>query len=144
MRRVIFLSLVVLAAALGASAYALAGSPSQGTTAFALVDPNCNPDNPSECGPPRLVDEHTRGFTGVNLGTIGAGDYCLTPAPGVDVVHTAAVASEEAFYSFVIGFPVVRYPTAGANCRSDQLEVKTFADNPPGLSNQIGFTLIVS
>jgi hypothetical protein len=44
MRRVIFLSLVVLAAAFGASAYALAGSPSQGMTAFALVDPNCNPD----------------------------------------------------------------------------------------------------
>jgi hypothetical protein len=82
-------------------------------TAFALVDPNCNPDNPTQCGPPRLVDAHTRGFVGVNVGARGSGDYCLTPGPGVDVVHTAAVVSEEAFYSYVVGFPVVRYPTAG-------------------------------
>jgi hypothetical protein len=143
MRRIVFLSLVVLAAALGASAYALAGAPSQGAGAFALVDPNCNPDNPTQCGPPRLVAAHTRGFAGVNVGAAGAGDYCLTPAPGVDVVHTAAVASEEAFYSYVVGFPVVRYPLAGVDCRSDQLEVKTFIDNPPSLSDQIGFTLIV-
>jgi hypothetical protein len=143
MRRVIFLSFVVLAAALGASAFALAGSPSQGMTAFALVDPNCNPDNLTQCGPPRLVDAHTRGFVGVNVGTYGAGVYCLTPGPGVDVVHTAAVVSEEAFYSQVVGFPVVRYPSSGANCRSDQLEVKTFVDNPTGLSDQIGFTVIV-
>jgi len=143
MRRVIFLSFVVLAAALGASAYALAGSPSQGMTAFALVDPNCNPDDVTQCGPPRLVDAHTRGFVGVNVGAAGAGDYCLTPGPGVDVVHTAAVASEEAFYSHVVGFPVVRYQLAGPDCRDDQLEVKTFVDNPTGLSDQIGFTVIV-
>jgi hypothetical protein len=143
MRRVIFLSFVVLAAGLGASAYALAGSPSQGMTAFALVDPNCNPDNPTQCGPPRLVDAHTRGFVGVNVGAPGAGDYCLTPGPGVDVVHTAAVASEEAFYSYVVGFPVVRYQPAGSDCHSNQLEVKTFIDNPTGLSDQIGFTVVV-
>ena len=142
MRRFVLFALVALAA-LGAAVYAWAGPQRQGVTAFALVDPNCNPDNPTQCGPPRLVDAHTRGFLSVSVGTIGTGDYCLTPAPGVDVVHTAAVASEEAFYSYVIGFPVVRYPTAGANCRSDQLEVKTFIDNPPGLSNQIGFTVIV-
>jgi hypothetical protein len=142
MRRVIFLSFVVLVAALGASAYALAGSPSQGMTAFARVDPNCNPDNPTQCGPPRLVDAHT-GFVGVNVGTPGSGDYCLTPGPGVDVVHTAAVVSEEAFYSYVVGFPVVRYPTAGTDCGSGQLEVKTFTDNPTSLSDQVGFTVIV-
>jgi len=112
-------------------------------TAFALVDPNCNPDNPTQCGPPRLVDSHTRGFVGVDVGVPGLGDYCLTPGPGVDVVHTAAVVSEEAFYSYVVGFPVVRYQPAGPDCRSDQLEVKTFTDNPTALSNQIGFTVIV-
>ena len=142
MRRFLLFSLVVLVA-LVVGAYALAGSPRQGMTAFALVDPNCNPANPSQCGPPRLVDGHTRGFVEVSVGQLGLGDYCLTPAPGVDVVNTAAVASEEAFYSYVIGFPVVRYPLAGANCRGNQLEVKTFIDNPPGLSNQIGFTVIV-
>jgi hypothetical protein len=142
MRRVILFSLVALAA-LAAGAYAFAGSPSQGRQAFALVDPNCNPNNPSQCGPPRLVDEHTDGFVAVSNGQLGSGDYCLTPAPGVDVVNTAAVASEEAFYSYVIGFPVVRYAPVGPNCQSDQLEVKTFIDNPPGLSNQIGFTVIV-
>jgi hypothetical protein len=142
MRRFILFSLVVLGALI-VGAYALAGAPSQGMTAFALVDPNCNPGNPSQCGPPRLVDGHTRGFVHVGVGQLGPGDYCLTPAPGVAVVSTAAVASEEAFYSYVIGFPVVRYPLAGANCSSDQLEVKTFIDNPPGLSDQIGFTVIV-
>src|SRR5262249_50388891 len=61
--------------------------------AFALVDPNN--------GSPRLVAAHTRGFIAVSVGPFGPGDYCLTPAPGVDVTHTAAVASEEAFYSNV-------------------------------------------
>jgi hypothetical protein len=140
LRPLVLFSLIALVA-LGVAAFASAGAPSQGMTAFALIDPNCNPDNPTQCGPPRLVGAHTRGF--VSVGAIGPGDYCLTPGPGVDVVHTAAVASEEAFYSYVIGFPVVRYPTASANCGSDQLEVKTFIDNPPGLSNQIGFTVIV-
>jgi len=86
---------------------------------------------------------NTRGFVGVNVGAPGAGDHCLKPGPGVDVVHTAAVASEEAFYSYVVGFPVVRYQPAGSDCNSNQLEVRTFIDNPTGLSDQIGFTVIV-
>jgi hypothetical protein len=133
MRRVILFSLVALAA-LAAGAYALAGSPSQGMKAFALVDPNG--------GSPRLVDANTNGFVDVSVGPFGPGDYCLTPAPGVDVVHTAAVASEEAFYSNVIGVAAVRYPTAGPSCGAN-LEVKTFADNPVALSDQIGFTVVV-
>jgi hypothetical protein len=48
----------------------------------------------------------------VSVGPFGPGDYCLTPAPGVDVTHTAAVASEEAFYSTAFGLATVRYPTA--------------------------------
>jgi hypothetical protein len=88
MRRVILFSLVALSALAG-GAYALAGSPSQGMKAFALVDPNG--------GSPRLVDAHTNGFVSVSVGPFGPGDYCLTPAPGVDVTHTAAIASEEAF-----------------------------------------------
>lgn len=102
--------------------------------AFALVDPNG--------GSPRLVGAHTRGFVGVTVGPFGPGDYCLTPAPGVDVVRTAAVASEEAFYSSVLGVPTVRYPTAGPACGANQLEVKTFDENVR-LSNQIAFTVIV-
>jgi hypothetical protein len=101
MRRVILFSLVALVA-LGAGTYAFAGSPSQGMQAFALVDPNG--------GTPRLIDAHTSGFASVNVGLFGQGDYCLTPAPGVDVVHTAAVASEEAFYTHASGEPLVRYP----------------------------------
>jgi len=79
----------------------------------------------------------------VNVGGQGPGDYCLTPAPGVDVVHTAAVASEEAWYSFVVGVPTVRYQPNTPNCTAGQLEVKTFTDNPTALSNQIAFTVIV-
>ena len=132
MRRVILFSLVALAA-LAAGAYALAGSPSQGMRAFALVDPNG--------GSPRLIDAHTNGFVGVSQGVVGPGDYCLTPGPGVDVVSTAAVASAEAFYSTVLGEADVRYPTAGKTCGADQLEVKTF--DKLTLSDQIGFTVIV-
>lgn len=134
LRRVILFSLVALAA-LAAGAYALAGSLGEGATAFALVDPNG--------GSPRLVDAHTKGFVRVSVGPFGPGDYCLTPAPGVDVVHTAAVASEEAFSSDAFGGVWVRYPTAGPTCGDDQLEVKTFTDNPVELSDQIGFTVIV-
>jgi hypothetical protein len=82
----------------------------------------------------------------VSIGSAGQGDYCLTPAPGVDVVHTAAVASEEAFYSFDAGFPTVRYDPAHANCTAKQLEVKTFvkaSDGTISLSNQIAFTINV-
>jgi len=105
-----------------------------GRTAFALVDPNGSS--------PRLVAEHTSGF--VDVSSPFAGDYCLTPAPGVDVTATAAVASEEAPHSDVPGIPAVRYPTSGAmNCRADQLEVKTIADNPVQMSNKIAFAVIV-
>jgi hypothetical protein len=134
MRRV-FLFILVALAALAAGAYAFAGSPSQGMSAFALVDPNG--------GSPRLIDAHTNGFTSVSVGPAGPGDYCLTAAPGVDVVHSSAVASEEAFYSNALGVAAVRYPTAGPACGANQLEVKTFTDNPVTLSDQIGFTVNV-
>ena len=66
----------------------------------------------------------------------------MTPSPGVDVVHTAAVASEEAFYSFAVGIATVRYDLDHVNCSAGQLEVKTFT-SAPGLSNQIAFTVNV-
>ena len=132
MRRVILLSLVVLAA-LAAAAYALAGSPSQGMKAFALVDPNG--------GSPRLVDAHTHGFVDVSSPFLG--DYCLTPARGVDVVHTAAVSSQEAFYSDAVGVALVRYDPSHPNCLASQLEVKTFDVDQIALSNQVAFTVNV-
>jgi hypothetical protein len=102
--------------------------------AYALVDPNA--------GSPRLVAAHTRGSVAVGVGPFGPGDYCLTPAPGVDVTHTAAVASEEAFYTHALGTPMVRYPTAGPTCAANQLEVKTFDENVQ-LNDQIAFTVNV-
>ena len=107
---------------------------SLGRTAFALVDPNG--------GSPRFVASRTTGFVDVNSPYLG--DYCLTPAPGVDVGATAAVASEEASYSGALGLVFVRYaaPTA-LSCRADQLEVKTLTDNPPEMSNKIAFTVII-
>jgi hypothetical protein len=82
------------------------------------------------------------GFVSVSVGPFGAGDYCPTPAPGIDVVHTAAVAAEEIFYSTAFGVAGVRYPTTGPHCNANQLEVKTF-DSSPALTDQIGFTVIV-
>ena len=105
-----------------------------GASAYALVV--------GSSGTPVLIQDHTRGFVGVSVGPFGQGDYCLTPAPGVDVVDTAAVASEEAFYSSAFGFVTVRYPTQGPVCAPNQLEVKTFELND-GLSNQIAFTVNV-
>jgi hypothetical protein len=106
----------------------------QGGPAYALVDPNG--------GSPRLITAHTFGFTAVTVGGAGQGDYCLTPAAGIDVVHTAAVASEEANYSFAAGFVTVRYQPNTPNCAPGQLEVKTFDQNV-ALSNQIAFTVDV-
>jgi len=106
-----------------------------GAEAWALVDPNG--------GSPRLVNANTHGFSAVDVGPFGSGDYCLTPSPGVNVEATAAVASVEAFYSNVFGIATVRYPTTGPSCPAGQLEVKTFTDNPIQLSNQIGFTVDV-
>jgi hypothetical protein len=126
---------LVAVVALAAAMFAFASSSgANGATAFALVDPND--------GSPRLVDAHTRGFVSVSVGPFGLGDYCLTPAPGIDVAHTAAVAAEEIFYSNVFGVAGVRYPTAGLHCDANQLEVKTF-DSSPALTDQIGFTVIV-
>ena len=78
----------------------------------------------------------------VRLVTIGVGCEAKLRRQA-DVVHTAAVASEEAFYSNAIGGAVARYPTAGPTCGANRLEVKTFTDNPVALSDQIGFTVIV-
>jgi hypothetical protein len=114
---------------------AFAGSQGdQGGPGWALVDPNG--------GSPRLIGAHTSGFTAVKVGGAGQGDYCLTPAAGVDVVHTAAVASEEANYSSAAGFVTVRYQPNTPNCAPGQLEVKTF-DQSVSLSNQIAFTVNV-
>ena len=130
---VVLLALGVLVA-LVAGAATFADSPG-GRQAFALVVPNN--------GTPRLVSAHTSGFVDVSVGPFGPGDYCLTPAPGVDVVDTAAVAAQEAFYSNVFGRAMVRYPTAGPRCDANQLEVKTWPDNSPTLTDQIAFTVIV-
>lgn len=133
MRR-LFAGLVVAAALIGAMFAFARSSGANGTIAFALVDPNG--------GSRRLVDAHTSGFVSVSVGPFGPGDYCLTPAPGIDVIHTSAVAAEEIFYSTVFGVAGVRYPTSGPHCDTNQLEVKTF-DSSPALTNQIGFTVIV-
>ena len=78
------------------------------------------------------------------MSSLSTGDYFLTPASGVDLTTTSAVASEEASLSAVFGFALIRYAAAGAlNCRADQLEVKTATDNPPELSNKVAFTVIV-
>ena len=119
--------------ALVAGAATFADSP-RGRPAFALVDPNG--------GSPRLVDAQTSGFIAVSSPFIG--DYCLTPANGVNVAHTAAVASQEAWYSDVVGVPTVRYEPSHTNCGPDKLEVKTWLPVPePTPSNQIAFTVNV-
>lgn len=133
MRRLL-VGLMTVVALVGAMFAFAKSSGANGATAFALVDPNG--------GSPRLVTAHTSGFVSVSVGPFGPGDYCLTPAPGIDVVHTAAVAAEEIFYSNVFGVAGVRYPTAGPHCDTNQLEVKTF-DTSPSLTDQIGFTVIV-
>src|SRR6059036_3630679 len=107
MRRLL-VGLVAVAALTGAIFAFARSSGASGATAYALVDPNG--------GSPRLVGAHTSGFVGVSVGPFGPGDYCLTPAPGIDVVHTAAVAAEEIFYSNAFGVAGVRYPTSGLHC----------------------------
>jgi hypothetical protein len=99
------------------------------------VDPNG--------GSPRLIADHTHGFVGVSQGAFGQGDYCLTPAPGVNVVGTAATASDEAFYSNAFAFVTVRYDPTHANCAASQLEVKTFGTDG-NLTDQAAFTVNVS
>jgi hypothetical protein len=132
---------VALFFALGGGALAQQGVfAAGGAPAYALVDPNG--------GSPRLVPGHTSGFIGVSVGGEGQGDYCLKPAPGVNVTTTAAVASMEAFYSNAAGFVGVRYQPNGTNCGANQLEVKTWAPGPPpanitGLTNQVAFTVNV-
>ena len=134
-RRVFTVAALLTFVALIAATLAFAGpSGGGGAAAYALVD--------GSSGTPVLVEDHTRGFVGVSVGPFGQGDYCLTPAPGVDVVDTAAVASEEAFHSNTFGFVTVRYPTQGPGCAPNELEVKTFELND-GLSNQIAFTVNV-
>jgi hypothetical protein len=133
MRRLL-VGLVAVAALTGAIFAFARSSGASGATAYALVDPNG--------GSPRLVGAHTSGFVGVSVGPFGPGDYCLTPAPGIDVVHTAAVAAEEIFYSNAFGVAGVRYPTSGPHCAANRLEVKTF-DSSLALTDQIGFTVIV-
>jgi hypothetical protein len=117
------------------AAYALGGQSGNGGSAYALVNPNS--------GSPVLIAAHTSGFSNVSVGPFGPGDYCLTPAPGVNINGTAAVASMEAFYSDAIGIVAVRYPTAGPTCGPGQLEVKTWDASTLSLSDQIAFTVNV-
>src|SRR5262245_42640825 len=133
--RILVISLTV-AVAVAACTYAVAASAggSGGPAAFALVDPNG--------GSPRLIADNTSGFVSVRNGAVGQGDYCLTPAAGVNVVGTAATASEEAFYSNAFAFVTVRYDPTHANCAATQLEVKTFGTDG-NLTGQAAFTVNV-
>ena len=133
--RTLVITLVVATAVAGCT-YVVAASAggSGGPAAFALVDPNG--------GSPRLIAEQTSGFVSVSHGAVGTGDYCLTPSAGVNVVGTAATASQEAFYSSAVGVVLVRYQPGHPNCAANQLEVKTFALGD-GLSDQIAFTVNV-
>ena len=131
------LGVLVLVGLIAGATLAFAGSGNDqgGPVAYALVNPNG--------GSPQLVAAHTSGFIGVSHGGGGlTGDYCLTPASGVNVTTPAAVADEEAFYSDVAGFVTVRYDPTHPNCTAGQLEVKTF-DNNVNATNQIGFTVNV-
>jgi hypothetical protein len=132
-----WLGFIVLASVVAGCVAAFAfGGGAGGAPAYALVNPNG--------GSPLLVGGHTSGFTAVGVGPFGPGDYCLTPAPGVNVDDTAAVASVEAFYSDTFGIATVRYPTSGPSCPHGQLEVKTFTgDGSVALSDEIGFTVDV-
>jgi hypothetical protein len=133
MHRALVLSLFAVAAlVVGAFAYARSGG-GPGASAFALVDPNG--------GSPQLIAAHTRGIVGVT--SPSPGDYCLAPAPGVDVVDTAAVASAEAFYSSDIGVATVRYQPGSPSCGVGQLEVKTFSTTTNSPSDEIAFTVNV-
>ena len=135
-RRVAALGIVTLVGLIAGVTMAFAGSQGdQGGPAYALVNPNN--------GSPQLVAGHTSGFTGVNQGAFGPGDYCLTPAPWVDLGHTAAVASQEAFYSGEVGFVLVRYQPNNPDCNPNQLEVKTFHSNVTALTTGIAFTVNV-
>jgi len=128
------LTLVGLVAG-AALAFAAPQNAQGGGPAYALVNPNG--------GSPQLVAAHTSGFIAVSHGGGGlTGDYCLTPASGVNVTAPAAVADEEAFYSDVAGFVIVRYDPTHPNCTAGQLEVKTF-DNNVVPTNQIAFTVNV-
>ena len=130
------LGVLTLVGLIAGATMAFAGSQGdQGGAAYALVDPNG--------GSPRLVAAHTSGFTAVSVGAAGQGDYCLTPAPGVNVANPAAVADEEAFYSNQAGFVLVRYDPTHPNCNANQLEVKTFNSDVTGLTNGIAFTVNV-
>src|SRR5579864_9339147 len=96
------LGVLALVGLIAGAALAFAGSQGdQGGPAYALVNPNN--------GSPQLVAGHTSGFTGVSQGANGPGDYCLTAASWVDLAHTAAVATQEASYSTIGGFVLVRY-----------------------------------
>src|SRR5262245_54734991 len=102
MRWLVFV--LVGAVAMAGAAFAFGGQSGNGGSAYALVNPNG--------GSPVLIANHSSGFIDVSVGPFGPGDYCLTPAPGVNINGTA-VASMEAFYSDAIGIPSVRYPTQG-------------------------------
>lgn len=130
------ISIAVAAVLAGATMASASGSQGdQGGAAYALVV--------GTSGTPQLIRDHTSGFIGVSVGPFGQGDYCLTPAPGVNVVSTAAVASIESFYSNAAGWVTVRYPTSGPSCGANQLEVKVFNSDVTALTNQVAFTVNV-
>jgi hypothetical protein len=109
------------------------GDGGRGASAWAFVDP----------AGPSLVAERTQGFASVT--SPAKGIFCLAPSPGIRLNGKAPVASEEAFRSYEIGWPLVRFPPANspdANCAADELEVKTF-NSAVALSNQIAFTVVV-
>jgi hypothetical protein len=122
------LALLILAAVVFAGG--ATGDGGRGASAWALVDP----------AGPQLVRERSQGFVAVTSPALGI--YCLHPAHGVKLQGKAPVASEEAFRSNEIGWPLVRLDATDANCARNELEVKTF-NSATALTNQVAFTVVV-
>jgi hypothetical protein len=83
----------------------------------------------------------------VSVSSPQSGVYCLKGAPGVDLAHTAPVASQEVNLSTTIGLAEPRRVGApNSACPPGQLQIDTWdASNTatPTLVNTVGFDVII-
>ena len=130
----LIISLMAVSLAIGGVAYASAGDDQgSGVRAWAQVNPND--------GSPLLVK--TKGFVAVS--SREAGVYCLRARPGINLVNSAPVATQEVNLSTALGLVTVR--RAGVDtalCPLDELQVTTWnVSSTPTAIGGVAFDVVV-
>ncbi|MDO9455963.1 hypothetical protein [Nocardioides sp.] len=92
-----------------------------------------------------LDKTRTYGFSQLKKAPESEGIYCLVPARGVDLTHSAIMVSAD--FAQTAGIATVLWDSVGADCAPKEIEIHTLTDqgdDEPSPSDQVAFQVFAS